>query len=168
MIISQLAKNIRFLRKRARLSQQALGEQLNLSRSNIASYENGKAEPKATKLVNIAKYFQVNLSHLIEIDLRTLSTEELEQTRTKNRKPNAQLLVHEQQIIDEFLQRSNDLNKILNGFKEFYKFKIQHLQEMSEDVQSIIHDFENLLNVMESVQQFNQELIDYIQEIKTG
>lgn len=168
MIVSQLAKNIQFLRKRARLSQQALANELSLTRSNIASYENGKAEPRATKLVNIAKYFQIGLSQLIEIDLQSLSEESLEEVWTSNEAIQTQLLKNQQQTLDEFLERSNDLNKILNGFRIFYQYKIQHLKETESEASHLLHDFENLLGVMDSLQKFNQELIDLVIQIKTS
>ena len=60
-----LADNIRFLRKRLGISQAALGEHVGLSRSNIASYENSKAEPRAAKLAELAKFFGVPLEQLI-------------------------------------------------------------------------------------------------------
>lgn len=166
MIVSQLAKNIQFLRKRVRLSQQALANELNLTRSNIASYENGKAEPRATKLVNIAKYFQIGLSQLIELDLQSLSEESLEEVWIGSEINYTPFLKSRQQLFDDFLERSSDLNKILNGFRIFYKYKIQHLKETESDALYLLHNFENLLGVMDSLQQFNQELIDLVVQIK--
>lgn len=165
MVVSQLAKNIQFLRKKEKISQQALATKLGLSRSNIASYENGKAEPRATKLVRIAKYFQINLSQLIEVDLQQLSEEEFLNAKMDLEKDSFELSVEQTKIIEDFLNRSEDLNKVIDGFKEFYKFKVQNLKEMSGGVQSLIHDFENLLSVMGSLQEFNQELISFVKEV---
>lgn len=162
MMVNQLAKNIQLLRKKHKLSQQALGAQLGLTRSNIASYENGKAEPRAANLVRIAKYFQIDLSHLIEVDLQFLSEEEL--LKIGMEQNSNTLSTKQQQTIDDFLVKSENVNKVLTGFQEFYKFKLETLRTSPDNVQSVIYDFENLLSVMESLRQINQELIDFIKK----
>ena len=62
---TRLAANLRTLRKRLGLSQAALGAEVGLSRSNIASYENAKAEPRAAKLVELARYLNVSVDVLV-------------------------------------------------------------------------------------------------------
>jgi len=57
--------NLKRLRTKEGLSQKGLGEALGMSRSNIASYEQGIAEPTLCNLVKIAKYFEVSLNELL-------------------------------------------------------------------------------------------------------
>ncbi len=64
-----LDKNIRFLRKRMNLSQEELAFKIGLNRGNIASYENGSAEPKVCNLLRISRLFGVSICDLAQRDL---------------------------------------------------------------------------------------------------
>lgn len=63
------SKNLKFLRKKEKLSQKELGENLNLTRDSIASLENGRMKPSYELLINLRNYFKVNLDDLIFKDL---------------------------------------------------------------------------------------------------
>ncbi|MDX1379416.1 MAG: helix-turn-helix domain-containing protein [Anaerolineales bacterium] len=67
----RLATNLRHLRRSRGISQTHLAEDLGLTRSKVASYENGKAEPSARTLLKLTEYFHLNLRSLILQDLRT-------------------------------------------------------------------------------------------------
>lgn len=64
-----LAQNLVYLRKKINKSQNELAKSLELNRGNIASYENGNAEPSAVNLLRIVKYFNIKLEYLLEHDL---------------------------------------------------------------------------------------------------
>jgi transcriptional regulator with XRE-family HTH domain len=74
-----LSKNLRYLRERAegKLSQQKLAEEISATRNNIASYEEGRAEPKLSMLQAIAEYFNVTIDQLLSLDLSKLDDEEI-------------------------------------------------------------------------------------------
>ena len=59
------ASNLRYLRKRAGLTQLELAQVLGVSRSTIGMYEKGDREPDFEMLERIADYFNVNMSTLI-------------------------------------------------------------------------------------------------------
>ncbi|MDX5347123.1 MAG: LexA family transcriptional regulator [Hymenobacteraceae bacterium] len=65
-------QNLRFLRKREGLTQAQLAEKLDIKRSLIGAYEEGRAEPKLATLVNIARLFNISLDSLITNDLSTV------------------------------------------------------------------------------------------------
>ncbi|MDX1476677.1 MAG: helix-turn-helix transcriptional regulator [Saprospiraceae bacterium] len=67
---SRLASNLRHLRRSRGISQSHLADQLGLTRSKVASYENGKAEPSARTLLKLTEYFHLSLRPLILQDLR--------------------------------------------------------------------------------------------------
>src|SRR3712207_117028 len=67
--------NLKFLRKQTGLTQSQLAEKLNIKRSLIGAYEEGRAEPKLSTLVNISKLFNISLDVLITKDLPSSSTE---------------------------------------------------------------------------------------------
>lgn len=62
--LSILAENLKFIRKRADLTQTNFGEQFGLNRGNIDSYEKG-TEPRLKVLIQIAKTYKVNLTLLL-------------------------------------------------------------------------------------------------------
>lgn len=63
MLIVQ--EQIKRLRKKEKLSQQELAEQLHLTRQAISSWERGISEPDLDSLTQISKLFQISLDELI-------------------------------------------------------------------------------------------------------
>lgn len=64
------AKNIRFLRKRAELSQDKLAEMLGYkSFTTIQKWESGVSEPSMAVAQKIANLFHVDIDDLIKVDL---------------------------------------------------------------------------------------------------
>ncbi|WP_343564993.1 helix-turn-helix transcriptional regulator [Sphingobacterium sp.] len=67
--MSNVGNNIKKLRKVKGMSQQAFGDVFNLTRGNISSYEEMRAEPKIEIVLKIANYFGIPVQHLIEKNL---------------------------------------------------------------------------------------------------
>lgn len=67
--MSQIGQNIKKLRKVKGLSQQAFAELFDLTRGNISSYEEQRAEPKVEVATKIANYFSIPLQHLYDKNL---------------------------------------------------------------------------------------------------
>ena len=67
MKISQVLKDIR---QHHQLTQEALAERLNVSRSAIARWESGKGIPDIGNLIAISREFDVSLDQLIKEDER--------------------------------------------------------------------------------------------------
>jgi transcriptional regulator with XRE-family HTH domain len=63
------AKNLRFLRRKAELSQSDLGDKLATDYNTISRYENGKSTPKLEALTKLAQLFQVSIEALRDEDL---------------------------------------------------------------------------------------------------
>lgn len=61
--------NLKFLRKKSGFTQAQLAEKLNIKRSLIGAYEEGRAEPKLSTLVNMARLFDVSLDQLVTLEL---------------------------------------------------------------------------------------------------
>lgn len=66
-----LSENIRFLRKKQKLTQSDLAEKINIKRSLIGAYEEGRAAPKLQVIQQIALFFEVTIDELISINLET-------------------------------------------------------------------------------------------------
>ncbi|WP_026236280.1 XRE family transcriptional regulator [Pontibacter roseus] len=67
--MEKVTSNIRHLRKSAGYTQAQLAERLDIKRSLVGAYEEGRAEPKLSTLVNVAKLFDISLDELITADL---------------------------------------------------------------------------------------------------
>ncbi|MDB5261810.1 MAG: transcriptional regulator [Adhaeribacter sp.] len=61
--------NLKFLRKKNGLTQAQLAEKLNIKRSLVGAYEEGRAEPRLSTLVNISRLFEVSLDQLVTLEL---------------------------------------------------------------------------------------------------
>lgn len=61
--------NLKFLRKKNGLTQAQLAEKLNIKRSLIGAYEEGRAEPRLSTLVNISRVFDISLDQLVTAEL---------------------------------------------------------------------------------------------------
>ncbi|MGZ4049785.1 MAG: helix-turn-helix transcriptional regulator, partial [Bacteroidia bacterium] len=57
--MSKIAKNISVLRALKKLSQTQLSDELEISRSRLGSYEEGRAEPPYDLLIKIADHFHI-------------------------------------------------------------------------------------------------------------
>ncbi|WP_192820763.1 LexA family transcriptional regulator [Rufibacter sp. LB8] len=64
-----LSTNLKYLRKQQNLTQVQLAEKLEIKRSLIGAYEEGRAEPKLATLQRMAQVFQVSVDQLISPDL---------------------------------------------------------------------------------------------------
>lgn len=77
LAMSKIAKNIRVLRGIKKLSQEQLAIQLDIPRSRIGSYEEGRAEPPYALLIQISDYFHVAIDALVRADLSKTDPEAL-------------------------------------------------------------------------------------------
>ncbi len=64
----RLPEKILYYRKKAGLSQEALAEQIGISRQAISKWETGEAVPEISKLVTLAKVFNVSVDLLLSED----------------------------------------------------------------------------------------------------
>jgi transcriptional regulator with XRE-family HTH domain len=64
-----LSTNLKYLRKQLNLTQVQLAEKLEIKRSLIGAYEEGRAEPKLATLMKMAQVFQLSVDELINPDL---------------------------------------------------------------------------------------------------
>ncbi len=71
--------NLRFLRKRKKLSQDEFSQMFDLNRSTYSGYENGIAEPNITNLIAFAAHYQITIDDLLLKDLSQLSEAHLGQ-----------------------------------------------------------------------------------------
>lgn len=68
-----IAKNLRYLRRRARLSQAALAQHVGLSTNGLSRYEQGHATPGAEMLERLAHALGATPDELRHVDLPHVS-----------------------------------------------------------------------------------------------
>lgn len=119
--LSFLSKNIRVLRKQMKMSQEELASNLGLNRGNIASYENGSAEPKICNLLKIAHFFQVSLIDLTQYNLQDGRTQAITSSRLHGLAP------EERAKIEELYERASEFGDFLNGLHTCYQYKKKKL-----------------------------------------
>lgn len=61
----QTQNRIRELRKKARLSQQALADQIGVFRNTISNWETGYSQISLENAKNVAEYFGVTIEYLL-------------------------------------------------------------------------------------------------------
>lgn len=76
-----LAKNIKYLRRKKKLSQQDLANDLHVARTTLGDYERGYTEPNVVTLIKLSELFDIHLDALMKTDL---SLKELEIIRNKD------------------------------------------------------------------------------------
>lgn len=68
--MKNLSNNIKHIRRLKGLTQEQFGEDLQVSRSRISSYEENRAIPPVDFLVDLSEYFNIPIDILIKNDLR--------------------------------------------------------------------------------------------------
>lgn len=67
--MNNLSKNIKHLRSLKKLTQEALAEELKVTRSRISSYEENRSSPTIDFLIDFSKYFSIPIDIIIKNDL---------------------------------------------------------------------------------------------------
>lgn len=70
--MSFLASNLRFLRKQKAITQNDLADQLDVQRTMISAYEDGRSEPKLATLQKLCDILEVGIGELLEHDIEQL------------------------------------------------------------------------------------------------
>jgi len=68
----KIAKNLRILRNRAKLSQQEVADILIIDRKTYANWESEKTESSARHIPELAKIFNVEIAVLFEEEINTV------------------------------------------------------------------------------------------------
>lgn len=97
----KFGEKLQELRKQKGLSQEALAQELSVSRQSVSKWENNETYPEMDKLIKISDLFQVSLDYLIKEN-----DEEVKQERSKK-------YFMSSQHIEEYIQyKNNFINKI--------------------------------------------------------
>lgn len=152
-----LAGNIRHLRKRMNISQEELAQRVGLNRGNIASYENGTAEPRICSLMKLAHVFGVSIS---DLTLRDLSDEETFALASTVFRQNSE---KDQLTLDNYHSKAGELKAVLEGYLLSLSFKLNSYEEdVPKDVQYMAMKVEELYDVASSIMHHHENLIEFV------
>lgn len=158
---SIFARNLKFLRNNAGISQTKLSQDLLVPRNRIASYELRNIEPKLSLLVKIAEYFKIRIDDLLSIELNSENLEKIQNVEASSEDlvtpNNLDLKLNSREKISKFIEENDKVRKILAGIKAFRKIT------KSTKTDS---DSNQLLEVLEFLIRTNQNLILNINSTK--
>lgn len=154
-----LHQNIRFLRKQLKLSQEELGGRIGLNRGNIASYENGSAEPKICNLLKLSNLFGVSIIDLTQKDL----------SEGQNLQASAQnfqeLSSNELELMEQFEARAAELQQVIQSIHTCFEYKARaNAAEVKGDkpYQMACMKFEELFDASSELLEHHRSLIDFV------
>jgi transcriptional regulator with XRE-family HTH domain len=152
-----LANNIRCLRKRQDLSQEELAALAGLNRGNIASYENGTAEPKICSLLKMADIFGVSILDLSSHDLTDEHIFEMANTTFRQRS------IRDTSTIKSYESQIAEFQKVIEGLYTCHQFKCKSLgEDAPREVHAMAHKFEELHEIAAQLLERHQELIQFV------
>jgi transcriptional regulator with XRE-family HTH domain len=67
--MNRIAKNLKHLRSLRELTQEQFSVELDISKSRVGSYEEGRSEPPITTLIDLSNYFKIPIDALVKNDL---------------------------------------------------------------------------------------------------
>lgn len=148
-----LHTNIRALRKRKDWSQEELAIQVGLNRGNIASYENGTAEPKICNLLKLAHLFDVSLLSLVQNDFRNEATLELHQNVLRVKSPSPEMM-------EPYLDKAIELQKVMDGLNICCRYKVKMMDgNLPKEMQLVALHFEELYETAQALLQQHLTLL---------
>lgn len=128
--MSLVSENIKYLRKKLGLTQEQFAERIDIKRSLVGAYEEGRADPRISNLIRMATIFGTSVDILINKDVSKLSEEELNVSKFKRGKEVLAITVDENQKENIELVPQKAAAGYLNGYadpeyiQELPKFKL--------------------------------------------
>ena len=158
--VSNLAHNIRYLRKNLGWSQEALANKIGVKRSNIAAYEAKNVEPRLRVILKLSSIFGIPIHSLISEKIN----HEVNHLLIDNQKGRLGLDAEffpgiKEFDLSHFIEEAKEIRKILDGFKAFYKFKMTNSSETSADRERLKSDIENFLQLMDHLSARNESIV---------
>ncbi|MEZ4948653.1 MAG: helix-turn-helix transcriptional regulator [Saprospiraceae bacterium] len=153
-----LAGNLRAIRKRMNFSQEDLANKVGLNRGNIASYENGTAEPKICSLLKIAHVYGVSIVDLVLRDLKEETNYELAATVFQQRNAKDKAVIEHQSKITQ------EIEAVMTGLHTCHQFKIKSLEsDAPRELQAFAHKFEEMYEVAIKLLENHKDLLGFVE-----
>lgn len=140
---SKFSANLRILRKRNKLTLEALGKILNVSKSALSDYENGHTFPSLDVCESICNHFGINLDNLQNLDFSVISVEELKLNQEEKK-----LSANDNDLSNPVKQLEFH-NKLLHQQIEGLEIQLQLLKQLLESKSSEIKSLQIQILLLE-------------------
>lgn len=111
--VEKISHNIRFFRKQNNWTQQELADQLKISRSVIAKWENNIAIPDISSLLKLCEIFNINLDHLVgNYSFQDDLLKEFKRIYSSKKKPFEEDLVELVEYLMTFPELKNEIYRL--------------------------------------------------------
>jgi transcriptional regulator with XRE-family HTH domain len=143
---NKFGANLRVLRKKNKLTLEALGKILEVSKSALSDYENGHTVPSLDICETIGNYFGVNLDELQNSDFSEMSLEEIQQYAQSRNLPK------KEENRNDLSNPYNQLlfqNKLLNQQVEGLQIQLQLVKQLFESKVSEIKSLQIQIKLLE-------------------
>lgn len=154
--MNYLSKNIRYLRKQKKWSQEELALHLAIKRSNIAAYESKNVEPRLALLLKISNLFETDLASLIGKDLENQESNTINSPTPLELSPSR---ITENKV-NSFSKRTVEVRKMLEGFKAFYTFRKENHNPDNINAIKLSSDIDNLILLIDHLLATNEQLLN--------
>jgi len=152
-----LRDNLRALRKRMSLSQGELAGKIGLNRGNIASYENGTAEPKICNLLKLAHLFNISV---FDITHSNLKEDGVYQSAAK-RNSNGHAVLQDSSL-ERYEKEAEDFGSAIKGLQCLSRLQMKDIDKLPDEVKSMKDYFEQLHSVSQHLLKSHLELISLV------
>lgn len=152
-----LRDNLRALRKRMSLSQGELAGKIGLNRGNIASYENGTAEPKICNLMKLAHLFNISV---FDITHSNLKEDGVYQSASK-RNSNGHAVLQDSSL-ERYEKEAEDFGSAIKGLQCLSRLQMKDIDKLPDEVKSMKDYFEQLHSVSQHLLKSHLELISLV------
>ena len=116
--MSLISENIKYLRKKAGLTQEQVAETIGIKRSLVGAYEEGRADPRISNLIKMAEVFGTSVDILINKDVSRVSEQELNVSKFKRGKEVLAITVDTNQRENIELVPQKAAAGYLNGYSD--------------------------------------------------
>jgi transcriptional regulator with XRE-family HTH domain len=96
--MTAFSKNLKYLRKQTKLTQQAIARQTGLTRTTWANYETGNSVPDFEILLTLCLFFDVTADGLLDADLETTGVEMHRRKKTEIDKVHSLIFSMQQKV----------------------------------------------------------------------
>jgi transcriptional regulator with XRE-family HTH domain len=158
-----LQRNIRYLRKKHNLSQEELAAKVGLNRGNIASYENGTAEPKLCNLLKISNLFQVSILTITEENLSELNTALVKLNGNHHSEADSKEAYF--YALEQHLAKAEELQTVVSSLYNCHCFKLKNLETQDRNTQVLISNFEQLYEITHKLLHSHRELLQLVNTV---
>ena len=136
--MSFFGRNIKKIRAAKKLSQTAFADLFNIKRASIGAYEEGRAEAKIDKIIEIAKHFKLTLNQLLAKELTLNEIYHINDLKNKNTKSYNEIPFVSKNNLNNYLEKHknkkfvNSLEKIIIPDSNNYSIAFEYLGKQIE------------------------------------